>query len=165
MNNKVMFSSGKDDWETPDDLYDSLNSKYGFVLDAAASSDNNKCGVWFGPDSPIGVVDALAEDAPWADYLKKGNIWLNPPYTHKIQKAFIQRVVAECGKFDDPSLDTLGLPRTRGLIVCLLPARTDTKIFHEFVKPFSTSVEFLRGRLKFGNAKHGAPFPSMIVVF
>ena len=49
--------------------------------------------------------------------------------------------------------------------VYLLPARTDTKWFHEIALPNAREVRFLRGRLKFGDAKNGAPFPSMLVIF
>ena len=49
--------------------------------------------------------------------------------------------------------------------VFLIPARTDTRWFHDLVLPNASEVRFLRGRLKFGNAKNGAPFPSMLVVF
>lgn len=48
----------------------------------------------------------------------------------------------------------------------LIPARTDTRWFHEFIyNKENVEIRFLKGRLKFGNAKNSAPFPSMIVVF
>ena len=49
--------------------------------------------------------------------------------------------------------------------VFLIPARTDTRWFHEIVLPFASEIRFIKGRLKFGDAKKSAPFPSMIVVF
>lgn len=49
--------------------------------------------------------------------------------------------------------------------VFLIPARTDTKWFHQLVLPRAKDIRFIRGRLKFGDAKNSAPFPSMIVVF
>src|SRR5258708_2503886 len=51
------------------------------------------------------------------------------------------------------------------LAVFLLPARTDTRWFHEIVLQRAKEIRFLRGRLKFGNAVKDAPFPSMIVIF
>ncbi|MBL8821957.1 MAG: adenine methyltransferase [Planctomycetia bacterium] len=48
--------------------------------------------------------------------------------------------------------------------VYLLPARTDTKWFHQQVLPHATDIRFIKGRLKFGDARNSAPFPSMIVV-
>lgn len=51
------------------------------------------------------------------------------------------------------------------LAVFLIPARTDTKWFHEICLPHAKDIRFIRGRLKFGGSKNSAPFPSMIVVF
>lgn len=51
------------------------------------------------------------------------------------------------------------------LAVFLLPARTDTNWFHELALPFACEIRFLRGRLRFGDARAGAPFPSLLVVF
>ena len=51
-------------------------------------------------------------------------------------------------------------------VVMLLPARTDTRWFHEDIyRRERTQVRFLRGRLRFGGAGNSAPFPSMVVVF
>ena len=46
----------------------------------------------------------------------------------------------------------------------LIPARTDTKWFHDYIYG-KQEVRFLPGRLKFGGATTAAPFPSMIVIF
>lgn len=152
-----LFSTGKDDWETPDDFFAKYNSIYNFVLDAAADNTNHKVPDWFGPG---GIVeDAIIAD--WGPYLEKGNVWLNPPYSRKLQKKFMLKVVEEIDKYHEkfPHL------HNRFNIVCLLPARTDTKLFHEILRPNAESIDFLKGRIKFVGAEHGAPFPSMIVVF
>lgn len=47
----------------------------------------------------------------------------------------------------------------------LLPARTDTKWFHEYILEPGHEVRFIKGRLKFGGSKNSAPFPSMVVIF
>ena len=49
--------------------------------------------------------------------------------------------------------------------VFLIPARTDTRWFHEIVLPQAKEIRFIKGRLKFGGATNNAPFPSMIVIF
>ena len=77
------------------------------------------------------------------------NVFCNPPYGKEIGK-WVKKGYEESCK-----------PET--LVVMLLPARTDTKWFHDYC--LKGQVEFLRGRLKFGNSKNSAPFPSMIVVF
>lgn len=160
MNTQALFSTGKDDWESPDELFHEYNQRYNFVLDAAANRDNAKCPVWFGPDSPVGVEDALTAD--WKEYLKKGNIWLNPPYSRGLQKKFVEKAKDEAAI---PFCKVPNVKRVRGYAVCLLPSRTDTKLFHEVIKPCAYEIEFLKGRLRFKGAKAGAPFPSMIVVF
>ena len=49
-------------------------------------------------------------------------------------------------------------------VVCLIPARTDTKYFHDYCFPYG-EVRFIKGRLKFGGCEDSAPFPSAVVVF
>lgn len=140
----VLNKSTKDDYETPDDLFNRYHSQYHFILDAAADESNHKVARWFGPGSE--VEDALAVDWP----LDEGNIWLNPPYSRGLQAKFVQKAA-----------QAAGAPYH---VVCLLPARTDTKLFHEIIRPYGR-IEFLRGRVKFVGAVHPAPFPSMIVIF
>ena len=50
-------------------------------------------------------------------------------------------------------------------MVCLIPARTDTKYWHEFIFPYASEIRFIKGRLKFGNSDNSAPFPSALVIF
>ena len=128
------------EWATPRDLYDHLNAKHRFYMDVAASSTNALCDEWFGLDHP----DESRRDglkAQWEDH-----VWCNPPYG---------RVIKDW---------VLKASQHHDLVVMLLPARTDTRWFHELVLP-NADVEFIKGRLKFGGSKFGAPFPSMIVTF
>jgi len=158
MNKDVMFSSGKDTWETPDSLFKLYDDEFHFVLDAAANEVNHKCENWLGPN---GIhEDALS--VSWKPWLSIGNVWLNPPYSRKLQIEFIKKAFIE----------TYG--KGLGCVVTLLPARTDTKLFHQYIwdneqdspsQRENVELIFLKGRLKFKGAKHGAPFPSMIVIF
>ena len=50
-------------------------------------------------------------------------------------------------------------------VVMLIPARTDTSYFHDYIYGKAKEIRFIRGRLKFGESKNSAPFPSMVVVF
>jgi site-specific DNA-methyltransferase (adenine-specific) len=157
------LSTGKDDWETPDELFARYAAEYNFVLDAAANAVNHKCDLWFGPK---GVAeDALTAD--WGMFLDHGDIWLNPPYSRGLQAAFVKKAAAEA------------IGRCAGAVVCLLPARTDTKLFHDYIyNKDGAELELLKGRIKFVNpdgpllrgtkmngSNNAAPFPSMIVVF
>lgn len=134
MNKRLMFTSKTDLWETPQDLFEKLNSIFHFETDVCALSENAKCERYYTPD-----VDGLKQE--W-----RGVCWCNPPYGRQIG-----RWVEKAAKSD-------------ATVVMLLPARTDTKWFHEFVLPIG-EITFLRGRLRFGGSKENAPFPSMIVVF
>jgi hypothetical protein len=49
--------------------------------------------------------------------------------------------------------------------VFLLPVRTDTKWFCDYVMPFASEIRFIKGRLRFSNNDNVAPFPSMVVIF
>ena len=77
-------------------------------------------------------------------------VFCNPPYGKEIAK-WVQKSVEESRKKNT-------------LVVMLIPARTDTKYFHDFIYG-KAEIRFIRGRLKFGNAKTAAPFPSMVVIF
>lgn len=133
----VHFSSQTSEWETPQDLFDRLNEVYNFELDVCATSQNAKCAKYFTKE-----IDGLKQE--W-----KGICWMNPPYGREI------------GKWVKKAYESSIKGTT---VVCLIPSRTDTKWWHDYVLPYG-KIEFLRGRLKFGGCKNSAPFPSAIVVF
>ena len=137
MNTELMFSSKTDLWETPQDLFDKLNNEFHFTLDVCATPENAKCDSFYTKEQ-----DGLSQ--PW-----KGVVWCNPPYGKQIG-SWVRR-----GFFASVSGST---------VVMLLPARTDTKWFHEYIYG-KAEIRFIRGRLKFGGSKNSAPFPSMVVVF
>lgn len=146
MNNEVIFSSKSAEWETPQWLFDKYNDIYHFDLDVCASDTNHKCINYFTKEQ-----DGLMQN--WAGH----TCWMNPPYgreiIHWISKAWA----------------TIAIRDPHTIVVALLPARTDTKWFHQFIYKLTpyTEIEFLKGRLKFGGyiGKNAAPFPSMIVKF
>lgn len=142
----VHFSSKKQDWQTPKDFFDKYNKIYKFKIDLACTLSNCLCPEGLHHD--LGV-DALAID--WAVELSGNAGWLNPPYGKEL-KYWVQKAAVEA--------------EDGAKIVMLIPARTDTKYFHEYIynNP-RASIEFIKGRLKFSNAKNAAPFPSMVVVF
>lgn len=139
MNTSVMFSSKTSDWATPDDFYESLNREFHFNLDPAADEFNHKCKKYY-TSKENGLIQS------WSGY----RVFCNPPYGREIKKWVEKayRTNQECGN----------------LIVMLLPARTDTSWFHDFIYNKS-EVRFIRGRLKFGGSKNSAPFPSMVVIY
>ena len=138
MNNDLMFSSKTDLWETPQDFFDKLNARFQFETDVCALPENAKCKRFFTPE-----MDGLKQE--WT-----GVCWMNPPYGRQIGK-WVQKAY-------ESARDNLAT------VVCLLPARTDTRWFHDYILPHA-EVQFIKGRIKFGGAKANAPFPNMLVTF
>lgn len=158
---EVVFSTGKDNWQTPIALFQTWNRIYCFTNDVAADSNSALCNIWYGPGAPEGWENALT--VPWGT-----RNWCNPPYS-KV-KEFTAKAAAEA--------------QNGSLTVMLLPARTDTRWFHDHIyrKP-NVTVDFIKGRVKFVNPdgplraptasviegrhapNNSAPFPSMIVTF
>jgi len=140
MKTDTLFSSKNEVWSTPQDFYDELNKEFNFTLDPCALKENAKCKQYFTPDD-----DGLTKD--W-----NGNIvFCNPPYGRKISD-WVEKCFNESKKENTT-------------VVMLIPSRTDTKYFHQFIYKKAKDIRFIKGRLKFGNSKNSAPFPSMIVVF
>lgn len=139
MNTKVIFSSKTDLWETPQAFFDTLNEEFHFQLDVCASPENAKCKTYYTSND-----DGLTK--PW-----RGVCWCNPPYGRAIGK-WVRRASLAAAAGDT--------------VVMLLPARTDTQWFHDYIyNQKNVEIRFVKGRLKFGNSKNSAPFPSMVVVF
>ncbi len=132
-----LFSSLTDEWPTPRWLFDALHTEFGFTLDPCATRANAKCARFF-----TRVDDGLRQD--WS----RDAVFMNPPYGrligHWVKKAYVSA-------------------RQGALVVCLLPARTDTRWWHDYV--MRGEIRLLRGRLTFEGGKYPAPFPSAIVVF
>ena len=131
----VHFSSQDDTWSTPQDLFDTLDAEFHFILDVCALPSSAKCVDYYTPQD-----DAFTK--PWF-----GTCWMNPPYGRQIGR-WMERAF---------TVSRLGV-----VVVCLVPARTDTRWWWDYARP--CEVRFLRGRLRFGNAAQGAPFPSAVVV-
>lgn len=139
MNTEAMFSSKSDNWETPKEFFENLNQIYHFELDPCADEKNYKCEKYYTIEQ-----NGLRQD--WSSY----RVFINPPYGRTIGK-WIQKAY-ETNK------------EHGNLIVMLLPSRTDTKWFHDWIYG-KAEIQFIKGRLKFGTSKTSAPFPSMLVIF
>lgn len=139
MNTDIMFSSNTDQWATPQDFFNELNKEFEFTLDPCADDKNHKCERYF-----TNKEDGLLQD--WRGH----HVFCNPPYGRQIYK-WVEKCYTEGTK-------------EKTVVVMLIPARTDTKYFHDFIM-HRAEIRFVKGRLKFGGSKTGAPFPSMIVIF
>jgi phage N-6-adenine-methyltransferase len=142
------FSSATDDWSTPRDFYNKLDTEFGFVLYVASSSTNHLTPAWYwldhqDPARRDGLAQAWAAEAAQLG----GAVWMNPPYGKTIRE-WVAKANAEA---------TAG-----ATVVCLVPSRTDTRWFHESCAHHE--LRFVKGRLRFGGATNSAPFPSLVVV-
>ena len=136
--NQALFSSASEEWATPQDVFDALDAEFHFTLDPCSTDENAKCEKHF-----TRADDGLSQD--WTGE----RVFCNPPYGREMPKW-----IAKCAEHGIGG----------GVAVMLIPARTDIKAFHEHIYG-KAEIRFIRGRLKFGNAKNCAPFPSMIVIF
>lgn len=145
MNSALMFSKASDEWSTPQAFFDALHAEFHFTVDGAATAENTKCADYWS------AADTWRE-GDWRGHV----VWLNPPYS-KVY-AFMRRAQAEAAG--------------GATVVCLVPSRTDTRWWHDLAwdgerhQPRAgVEVRFVRGRLKFGDGKNSAPFPSVVIIF
>lgn len=134
----VMYLSKSNEWATPIEFYKELDNEFHFNLDPCSDDTNYKCEKHF-----TLADDGLSQN--WGGY----RVFCNPPYSdisNWVEKAFRE------GHKDNT------------IVVMLIPARTDTKYFHDYILHRS-EIRFVKGRLKFGEGKNSAPFPSMVVIF
>ena len=137
MLNKAMFTSNSDEYPTPIDLFNELNNEFKFDLDPCATEENHKCDDYFTKS-----VDGLTQS--WTGK----RVFCNPPYSN-IAK-WVEKAYRETREDDT-------------LVVLLIPARTDTKYFHNFIYQ-RCEIRFIKGRLRF-SGDYSAPFPSMLCIF
>ena len=139
MNTDVMFSSKTNEWCTPKSLFDELDNEFHFTLDPCSTHKNKKCEKHY-----TLIEDGLIQD--WSGEV----VFCNPPYGREVAKW-----VKKAAESD-------------ALTVMLIPARTDTKYFHDYIYG-KAEIRFLKGRIRFekenGDCGDAAPFPSMIVIF
>lgn len=137
MLNESLYSSDKMDWETPAFLFQKLNEEFNFTCDVCAVESNAKCDEFYTPE-----IDGLSQN--W-----HGTIWMNPPYGREVSK-WVKKAHEQS---------------QQGCVcVCLLPVRSDTRWWHDYVMNAS-EVRLLSKRLSFEGSNNKAPFPVAIVVF
>jgi len=133
-----LMSSNTDNWATPNNLFEVLDKEFNFNLDPCADDLNHKCSRYYTKE-----IDGLSREWGGDD-----RIFMNPPYGKEIKK-WVKKAYESS--------------KNGALVVALLPARTDTKWFSYCMK--ASEIRFIEGRVKFGNSKTCAPFPSCIVIW
>jgi phage N-6-adenine-methyltransferase len=134
-----LYSSRSEEWPTPSSFFDKLDQEFHFTLDPCATIRNAKCARYF-----TRREDGLKQ--PWGSH----RVFCNPPYGKTIREW-----ARKCHEASQQG----------ALVVLLAHARTDTRWFHDWVYGKAAEIRFVRGRLKFGDGKQSAPFPSMVAVF
>lgn len=134
----VMYMSKSDEWATPQTFFNEINKEFDFTLDVCSTVENHKCDKFF----------TLADNGLEQNWGGQ-RVWCNPPYSE------INKWVAKA--FYETRNDNT-------LVALLIPSRTDTRYFHDYIYN-RAEIRFVKGRLKFGNGKNSAPFPSMLVIF
>jgi site-specific DNA-methyltransferase (adenine-specific) len=134
---RTLFSAATKEWSTQA-FFDELNRRHRFMLDPCATPANAKCATFFTKEQ-----DGLAQD--WGQH----RVFCNPPFGRQIGAWARKCYEASCAG---------------ALVVLLAPSRTDTAWWHDWVEG-KVDVEFVRGRLRFGNATESAPFPVMTATY
>ena len=137
--NACFHPVGKNDWETPQDFFDKLNEEFHFTLDPCCTKETAKCAKYYTPED-----NGLLQD--WFNEV----VFCNPPYSRELGK-WVKKCYEEFLKGTT--------------IILLIPSRTDTTYFHDYIYNHATEIRFLKGRLKFGNSSNTCPFPCMVVVY
>jgi len=127
---KKIHINNDDNYATPPDFYQALNKRFNFDFDPCPYCEGDV------------VVDGLTID--WG----KSN-YINPPYSDLkesgyLKSSFVKKAIEESKKGK--------------LCVMLLPVSTSTKLFHDWIKPHATDIEFVRGRIKFGKLDRNGKF-------
>jgi phage N-6-adenine-methyltransferase len=185
---KALYSSATDEWSTPPDFFAKVEEEFGpFDLDPCATAENAKAPkfytkaddglfkswagrVWMNP--PYGNDEAPCKPDCSAKRCAKRK-WHRTEHYYG-SKSWVRRASGEFRSSHQlirkAELAWLGRgdeykPSRVDLVAALLPARTDTAWWHDYVIPYASEIRFIRGRLKFGGAKNSAPFPSALIIF
>ena len=136
---KTMFSSKTDEWATPQEFYNKLNKEHHFTLDPCCTPQSRKCEKFYTQED-----DGLSRS--W----RGESVFINPP--HSKISAWVKKARDEAAETDTK-------------VVMLIPARTDTKYWHDYIMTGAKEIYLIKGRLKFGESQNSAPFPSAVIVF
>jgi site-specific DNA-methyltransferase (adenine-specific) len=137
---KERFKSVKQEWITPRELFSRLDGEFHFNVDLAADETNHKCDHYYSAKD-----NAMTKE--WV-----GVCWLNPPYGDGASP--LKNWVAKACRESEAG----------NTVVMLIPVRSNTNWWHLFCMK-AAEVRFLKGRPRFGDAKHGLPHPLAVVVF
>ena len=134
----ALYYSRSEEWATPPNFFASLDAEFGFTLDPCATRQNAKCRNFY-----TKADNGLAHD--WRRHI----VFCNPPYGRNIGEWAKKCYLAS---------------QAGATVVLLVHSRTDTRFFHDWIYG-KAELRFVRGRLKFGDGRQSAPFPSLVAVY
>jgi len=134
--NQTWFNRSKVEYETPDEIFNPLDDEFGFTLDVCADKDNTKCELFYSKEQ-----DSLSRK--W-----QGVCWMNPPFGREMKK-WVKKAYESW--------------KEGATVVCLLPSRTNTLWWHDWV--MKGEVRFIKGEVTFKGQKNGLWMPMSIVIF
>ena len=145
-NLEVHFTNKSNEWETPRSLFKELDDEFNFTIDVCATKESAKCERFYTKQT-----NGLAQS--WENEVA----FMNPPYGREIG-AWVEKAYRE-------SLNG-------AVVVCLIPARTDTRYWHDYIFP-NAEIRFLKGRVKFKGYNSNGEYvenkagqhDSMLVIF
>ena len=135
----ALYSCRSEEWPTPQTFFETLAREFAFTLDPCATRRNAKCTVYFTKSQ-----DRLTQD--WGTR----RVFCNPPYG-RCMRAWAQKCYQAS--------------QAGATVVLLAHARTDTLWFYDWVYGKASEIRFIKGRLKFGDGRQSAPFPSLVAIF
>lgn len=133
-----LYSSRSEEWPTPPAFFEDLSREFKFTLDPCATAENAKCKLFYTKED-----EGLIQD--WG----KHTVFCNPPYG-KMMRQWARKCYEAS--------------QAGATVVLLAHSRTDTRWFHEWVYG-KAELRFVKGRLKFGDGKQSAPFPSLVAIY
>ena len=145
MTYKTLMTSDFQNWATPQSFIEWLQIRFNmqFDLDVCATAETAKVPMYYTPED-----DAFQRD--WV-----GHCWMNPPYDNQREWLEYANVSVQEKKAKS--------------VWCLIPARTDTKLFHDFIAKRAHTIYLIKGRINFNRPSRasdtGSTHPSMLVVF
>jgi len=153
---KVLHSSDKNDWGTPQKFFDLLDYEFHFDLDVCADEHNTKV-----PERYLTKEqDALTTN--WFQLPDVKTAFMNPPFSEKY--------IGKDGKEHTRRLIPTWVEKAYGESLCgltvvvLIPARTGT-LWWKLYAGRASEIRYVTGRIKFVGAKAPAPFDSAVVIF
>lgn len=152
----IVYSSARSDWRTPPELWRQLHAEFRFTLDVCATRTSAIVDRYFGPDHSDPMLRDAVRLLTWGN----GEVcFMNPPYSREEG--------IDIAPFIDAAESAALLDGNT--VVALVPARTDTRWWHNHIMSTADEVRLIPHRVRFlrpdGSPASTASFPSAVVIW